>query len=431
MSEAVNIYLYDPLQTPPLRIVRATAPTSGEQTESTYGVTMAGVKCARRIIDARKWWEYGESSSIHMSCCRVKGEDVCGGDFSFGDNLSEAQVDEFGAIIRAGQQDLVDAEADSEVTGWGTWEIIPKVGGGIARINHLPSFTCWISKSREQVVHTYTGQAGSSTIYPLLGKGSAREAQVGWVNNSHYPFNSYYGVPDVWTVIKQIEAIRSAIEWNRDFFKKHGGYRWAFFLKSPDGRLDATADEKLLEMITKHLTDIKGKDTDVLTVPVGDRELTIHKLDADAQEMSWSDLLAVFRGDILSAHRVPPDVVGMTRVGALGGDVVEESADNYLKRVVAPKQRRWAKAINDMFRVYYGVEAEFSFGIQETVDLTRLAYPISNLAQNHIIPLNEARELLGMDPLPELEGLYVQDFTLPNDGSQPDLAQLQRMLNNE
>ena len=310
MKRATKIFLYEPTRSPLLIDThKAELPASGEQREAQYGVTVGGVKCAKRIIEAKKWWQHFERSTVNATCCSVKAEDICGDDFGFADDLSDKLRDEFEQIILEGQQDLVDAARDSEATGWGNFECIPMAGGGLAKLNHLPSHTCWADLRNERVVHTFTGQASSTTVYPLLGKGSAREAQCAWLNVNHYPYNTYYGVPDSWTVLTQIEAVYAGINWNRDFFLKNGGYNWLMILTSPPGVQDATADTAMLDIIDQHIKDARGDNADLLSIPIGAHGITLHKLGADNKDIDFSGLIEIFNGDIQSAHRVPASVL--------------------------------------------------------------------------------------------------------------------------
>ena len=426
MIRSTKIYLYEPTRPPlPLRaghLARIEAETqkaddskSGEQREAQYGVTVGGIKCAKRVYPAAKWWDAIQKSTVNATCATVKAEDICGGEFGFADELSDKQRDEFTAIIENGQQDLVDAARDGEATGWANFECIPLAGGGLSRINHLPSHTCWCDLANENVAHTFDGRRAHTTVYPMLGTASARESQCAWLNVNHYPYNTYYGVPDSWTVLTQIETVWAGINWNRDFFQKNGGYSWLMILKSPPGQIDETHDGAMLDVIDAHIKDARGTNADLLSIPIGNHTIELHKLSADSKDIDFVKLLDVFNGDIQSAHRVPASVLGRTVTGALGGSVVDQEHDNYLKRVIKPKQRRWAQLINKMFRVYYGAEARFHWGGEETIDIKDLAVPVRELWIAGLIRHGEARSMIGQEIDEELETAYYDELHMPNE----------------
>lgn len=426
MNRTIKYYLYEPTKPPlPLRagqlarfeaeMQKADDSKSGEQREAQYGVTVGGVKCAKRVYSAAKWWDAMQKSTVNATCAAVKAEDICGGEFRFSDELSDKQRDEFTAIIENGQQDLVDAARDAEATGWANFECVPLAGGGLSRINHLPSHTCWVDLAVERVAHTFDGQASHTTIYPLLSKASARETQCAWLNNNHYPYNTYYGVPDSWTVLTQIETVWAGINWNRDFFNKNGGYSWLMILKSPPGQIDETHDGAILDVIDAHIKDARGSNADLLSIPIGNHTIELHKLSADNKDIDFKGLIDLFTADIQSAHRVPDSVLGRHVPGALGGTTIDEEHDNYLKRVIKPKQRRWAKLINSMFYTYYGVVSGFHWGGEETIDIKDLAVPVRELYVAGLIRHGEAREMIGQEIDERFGDCYYDELHMPNE----------------
>lgn len=419
MSDVLKWYMYDPEKPTPLvpvgealtKLAPDASDKSGEKEAGDGGSTIDGVKVARRILPASEWLELAVQSVTHTGCCDAKAEDTVGGAFRFADDLGEALVDELTALVNKAQVELVECARDNEQFGWCAFELLPRRGGGLAAINHLPAPSCWISTDRERVMHTYTMHA--ATNYPLYTSALSGERAVAWAINRRHYGNTYYGVSDAWNVFSQIEAAYEAVRWNRRLFKTRGGYRWLMAIKyTGKGMPNEVADTKLLEAISAHVRDNQRSQSDMLTVPIGDRDITMFKLDADPEKLQWGELMAMMKADIQNAHRVPDAVLGgVQQTGALGGDVAEAAQAIYNAQVIIPKQRRWAALLNDVLERYYGVPVGFEWGTGEAeVDLNKLAAPVVLAWKAGLLKAGQAQALLGIDADPEYEELYYYDL---------------------
>jgi hypothetical protein len=377
---------------------------SQELRETQTGLRRGGQAVAPRILDSSLWWQYFEHSAAHNACCSVKARDVVGGGFRLdsperGPAVPQAVLDDIGECIDASLEELIDACRDWEVTGWLGLECQPAQDSSrLYRLNHIDSWTLWPRLDGQGYVHERDQR---STEFAPLGMVDPQRNMLAWLNNNHWFRSSFYGVPDVVSVLLQIETAWQALRYNLDFFARRGGYRWMLLLESPPGSAlaDAGSDARLIRQIN-YTTRQTGKDgdADLVSIPIGSRKATLQRLDADVQDLDFGSLLQRYRDDILMAHAVPPLKVGIVETGALGGNLGQEQLRAYRDNVVAPKQRRWNRFLREVIRVWWGVDVRFEFAPVELDEFVQLAPQVVSLVMAGVIDRVEARGILGMKP---------------------------------
>lgn len=387
------------------------------------GTTIGGVRCATRIIEARRWWDYYTRSVAHSACCNAKARDVVGGGFSLnGDNLSDALRDEISDVIDRSQESIIDACRDWEVTGFMGLECVPMRGGGLYCLNHIDSHTIWPALNLPLFMHR---RGNLVTRFTELGEKEAGHHQMLWLNNLHWPYNTYYGVPDVVSVVIQIETVWEALKHNREFFARRGGYRWMMLVKSPHGAAgsmpgpggpEMTSPANLIKAVNFQFSKAgKDSDSDLISIPVGPYDVQLQKLDADAKDMDFAGLLGMFRNDILMAHGVPPLKAGIVETGTLGGNVGQEQLRAYRDNVVDPKQRRWNRLMSELIRVWWGVDVEFTFTPVEIDEFAMLAPHAVSVFKAGILTRAEARDMLGKEDKDDGDDVWIYDLSLPGE----------------
>lgn len=426
-------------------IVKAEAdvmPRESQEQRGGRSEQRGGRKVAGRVLDSGKWWQYFEHSAEHNACCSVKARDVVGGGFTIGDPENGKPVPEtvradIGEVVDRSLEDLIDATRDWEVTGWCGLECLPtRNGRELYRLNHIDSWTLWPQLDGEGFVHARDHQ--KAVQFAPLGVFDQRN-QLAWLNNNHWHKNTYYGVPDIVSVLIQIDTAWQALQYNRDFFIRRGGYRWMLIIRHEGLELDgmgaaSAGDDAGLIQQLNYATSKAGKDSDadLFSVPIGSRKAELHKLDADVKDMDFPGLLTSYRNTILMAHAVPPLKAGIVETGALGGNVGQEQLRAYRDNVVAPKQRRWGRFLQRIIEAWWGVRVDFQFNPVELDELALLAPKVVQLFQGNIIDRDEARGFLGLPPVEEDAGRRVWGYEYDSLGvTSPDVTDALQKLRGE
>lgn len=403
-------------------------PAPSLEQRETRGMTIGGRRVALRPggWDPRKWWDFYAHSAVNASCVNAKARDIVGGGFTItSPTASEPLLDEMRRCCKRSLSSFTDACRDNEATGWAGLEVLPDLSGQhIYRFNHIDSWTLWPVLDEHYYVHRRNDKAVLYSDETLREPGTY---QLLWMNNLHWWENTYYGVPDSVSVTIQIDSIWEALLFNREFFRRRGGYRWLLLLNDQPGSTAmgfGTSDAQIIKEINYAITKSgRASSADMLTVPLGTRTAMLHKLDADAKDLDFPTLLKAFRDDILMAHNVPPLKAGIVETGALGGNIGQQQLEAYRDNVVAPKQRLWNEAISRMLGAWYGVEVDFHFNEIEIDQFAALAYPISNLFQNQIIFRAEARQRLGLSDVDEGEPVWFNELLPPVESFPPETLQ--------
>lgn len=368
------------------------------------GTQIDGVRCASRVLDGQKWHEFVLHSHVHKSCCEVKAEDTVGLGYDLtplqgnATNLSSAMESDIRLVMARSVEALVTAAKDAEKTGYCGLEIVPTLNGReLYRLNHIDSWTLWPSLDLQWYMHK-RGE-GQARRFTPLGVRDPKFHQLAWLNNEQWFKNTYYGVPDITSVLIQIDAVWEALNYNRDFFKRRGGYRWMLLLSSPQDRGNAGTDASLITHINYATRNIgKDSETDMLMIPLGDRTARLERLDADAKDLDFAGMMKSFNGDILAAHRVPPEKIGMGEAGSLGGNLGQEQIQVYADSVIRPKQRRWNALMTQILYHWYGVWIDFKFQPIRINEVALMASPAKLAFESMLVSRTEARAMIGLPP---------------------------------
>lgn len=406
---AMKLYLYDttkPLQLTPMSSqakADSVKPTREQPTGGTAFLTMGGYKVARRPggIDPMQMWRFMEWSIAHAGACNSKAKDIIGHGWEWEDGIETPQTEEIEAVLDRSRKALYDICRDVEVTGWADIELREyAVGRRLYSLEHVPSWSCWPTLDGERILHRTVDHL-PPVVYDTIGFESGNPLMV-QVNGNTWPTNSYYGVPDAVAAFPLIQSIHAAIEYNKEFFERRGGYRWLVILEDPQNQNNAEGDAALVQKIHYNVSEVgkTGSKTDMLIIPVGDRKVVLHKLDADAQDMNFAEMFNVYRNEILAANEVPPLVANYIETGALGGEVGTEQLVNYRDSTIRPKQEMiWEPALNQIIQYYWPGAPELRLK-QLFVDERKIFLPIiMDGFDRNIFTVNEVREAAGYDPL--------------------------------
>ena len=245
---------------------------------------------------------------------------------------------------------LVKAYTDLEATGNGYIEIGRTVSGNIGYIGHIPSKTMRVRRLRDGFIQLLYGKAvyfrnfgDQETPNPISG-GEDRPNEV--IHLKKYtPMNNYYGIPDIIAAQTAMAGNEFSGKYNLDYFENKAVPRYIITVKG--AKLSPESERKLLEFFQ---VGLKGKNHRSLYVPLpadtsdSKVEFKMEPIEANPQESSFNVYRKANRDEILLAHRVPVNKIGVPEGVSLAS---ARDADKMFKeQVCRPAQDILEKKVN-------------------------------------------------------------------------------------
>lgn len=391
-----------------------------------------------------------EMHPVHGSALEQKSTDVIGAGWEW--EAVEGMKDEVGGDVTADEQQrneledwftslsgdettmaelLYAVEIDFETTGQGYLEVARKPDAGLGKgevgqVYHAPSQTIRWHKSGKALAQERMSklvwfrrwgmtQDDDGVELPMIAASSGyRTTDEEKAANELLVFrktsrrSSWYGIPTYVAAIGWVTLAIAARDYNILFFQNSREARWAVVLENIDD------DPDLLDEIEQAFkVGLKDPHRNIIVPIVGDGKVTFQRLSQDGQDMSFDKLMAHCNDEILVAHRMPGDRVGLSKVGALGGSSAGVTNEVYVEGVVTPGQElmatRMRRFIEIEFARHKGLDPETAPPLQwswtpKPVDLSEEEADLNAAVQGFQKggwTLNEARGKVGMDPLPE------------------------------
>jgi len=214
----------------------------------------------------------------------------------------------------------------------------------------------------------------------------------GYYLKYYSPSGKYYGEPDYLTALNQILTSRNADRYNTSFFDNGArpGFGVIFENSSPNPEQIATfknffgTNYKGYENAHKTLLLHTGK-TSEGSPPA---KVRLEKLDG-IEDMSFEKLKNVNKNEIITAHGVPPRLVGVMAAGQLGGGTeLIDQLHAFNEIIIKPK----IQTIEDFFSNIGITHKIKALDVTSFKDDSSL---IANLVSSQIITAQEVKELLG------------------------------------
>ena len=246
---------------------------------------------------------------------------------------------------------LVKVYTDLEATGNAFLEIGRTTSGGIGYIGHIPAKTMRVRRLRDGFIQLLYGKAvffrnfgDTETENPISYSEFDRPNEV--IHLKKYtPMNNYYGVPDIIAAQTALAGNEFSGRYNLDYFENKAVPRYIITVKG--AKLSPESERKLLEFFQ---VGLKGKNHRSLYVPLpadtpdSKVEFKMEPIEAGTQEGSFNKYRLANRDEILLAHRVPINKIGVPEGVSLAN--ARDADKTFKEQVCRPAQMRLEKKLN-------------------------------------------------------------------------------------
>lgn len=367
-----------------------------------------------------------EASSANMAAIKAKASNVVGLGYNlvespkakrkldgFGDNKEGLQkfrekvnrdrdtvldrIDEMNAEDDLAEA-ILKAYIDYEATGQGYIEVGRTSNGEIGYIGHVPSTTIRVRRARDGYVQIVTNKAvffrnfgDLETPDPLTGDDSPNELLM---MMKYTPTNTYYGIPDIISAQQALAGNEFSARFNLDYFENKAVPRHVIILKGAE--FSRSAEQQIVEFFE---TGLKGKNHRSLYIPLpGDSadekvEFKIEPVEAGIQDQSFQKYKAGNLEEILMAHGVPPNKVGISSGVSVASAL--EASRTFKDQIASPEQRRWSKKMTRVIREM-SENLDFRFNEMSLTDEDTQSKIDERNVRNSIELANEIRARKGL-----------------------------------
>ncbi len=370
-----------------------------------------------------------EASSVNMAAIKAKAANVVGLGYTLVespattrrfDELQEddEQLKKFRAKVNRTKEAVLDALdemneeedfaesvlrafVDYEATGQGYLEIGRTTNGEIGYIGHIPATSIRVRRQRDGFVQIVSNKAvffrnfgDQTTANPLTSDEAPNELMM---FKKYTPTNTYYGIPDIVAAQQALAGNEFAARFNLDYFENKAVPRHLIVLKGAE--FSNSAEQAIVEFFE---TGLKGKNHRSLYVPLpGDSpdekvELKIEPVEAGIQDQSFQKYRASNQEEILMAHGVPPNKVGIANGVSVASAL--EASRTFKDQVSTPEQRRWSKKISRIIKELTGAWL-FKFNEMSLTDEDTQSKIDERSVRNSIEKPNEIRARKGLPAL--------------------------------
>lgn len=339
------------------------------------------------------------------------------------------------------QEAMLVIASDHQTTGWAMFEIGRDSAGIVRKLYHIPSHTMRASGDGKLFAQVRSGKKvwfklwGDETDYlasdgTKVGKrlvGSDKLANEILIFRLPSSRSTWYGIPRYVSAIGHLALAVAARDFNIQFFDNYREPRHLVIISGLEGDVKDTV-EKIDEVWRDQLENNPHHN---VIVPIkGDAKVTIQKMGVAMNDLHFAKLMEVTDAEILVAHRMPPDRLGIVKRGALGGSTVDQVNEIYKDAVVSRGQRLFESRLQRFFETEFP-KSQREFGAQKVQVDTSDAFPflvdfqdldISDKKEDadialakmklNAITINEARIRMGDPPMDKFKNEEGVDLTL-------------------
>lgn len=396
-----------------------------------------------------------EAHPIHSSCLEQKVTDIVAGGPMFvpKDEEEGSDLEERDDLIKwweALTEDYTSLEVlnamwlDYETLGWGILEVVRDVQGVVQRIYHLPAHTVRAHKSGRLFCQMRFGKQmwfklwnEPNHFFALNGRPAPDDTEHERLANELLIFrkpsrrSEWYGIPMYVSAIGHLTLAVAARDYNVLFFENAREPRYVFVLSGLAADMDDTIDSLERELKLAHKEPHRN-----LLLPIeGNASVQIERLTMQQNDMHFTKLMDHTDESILTAHRMPPDRLGIARRGFLGGSVANVTNRIYKDGVVARGQdiledrlyrfialeyaRAHGKSPKEGEQILDTLTWRVDFEAVDISDEVADSSVVVNLVKHEMLTLNEARQKLGYAPREEFEDMTLGEWVKETGGGAP------------
>lgn len=409
------------------------APSRGsKRLRQKIGVQIDGVACAARPFDFALYAYAATVNTYHARAVRAKAKDVVGRPWQIvgdGPERLRRRIEEFFANAFGRESfstGMRKVWTDYEALGNGYLEVIPNKSGEPAELAHVPAPEMWVrldglgyvQQKASQFAHFRVFGAGEEDFADLNDKDPIKSSELtSVIHFSRYsPWSPYYGIPSIMPAWNAVVLMTLVAEYNLQFFSNNAIPDYAVIL-------EGETEDDTIQVIQEYFrTHLKGKahKTLCLQTPSG-AKIRFEKLTSDAaKEASFRLLRMDCRDEIIHAHGVPPQKVGIVETGKLGGNLATEQREEYKTSIIAPSQEAIQSQFDRLIRIGFGTDAfHFEFEPYDTEDRRLNAETDAVYLDRGVLTPNEVRA----NRFPDLDPLEGGDEPLTAGAADPLLLE--------
>jgi phage portal protein BeeE len=373
-----------------------------------YGTTLDSVMCAARPFDFYIYAYATTLNTYHSRAVRAKVKDIVGRPWQIVGDGPAGLKERIRAFFKQAFGDMTLGEGlgnvwtDYESLGNGFLEVIPTKKGDVpAELAHIPATEMWIRLDGLGYVQQKNGEYSHFRKYgadpklyaelepndPLAG-GRDRTSVIHFCR--YFPWSLYYGIPPIMPAWNRLALMVLEAEYNLSFFANNAIPDYAVIL---EGEWEDNAEDVVREYFRTHLKGQAHK-TLAMRSPQGGK-VTFEKLTSDsAKEGSFRLLRIDCRDEILHAHGVPPQKVGIIETGKLGGNLASEQIIEYKNSIVTPGQEMVTGRLNRIIEVGFGTtDITIQFEPYDAEDTKRNAEVDQIYLNGRVLVPNEVRAM--------------------------------------
>ncbi len=237
-----------------------------------------------------------------------------------------------------GAEDFERFALDFAQMGNAYLELVPNMAGRIAQAVHAPA------------VHMRAGVEDGVFWFINDALGQEHRFEAGRVFQLMQPdvAQEVYGLPEWIAALQSGLLAENATLFRRRYYLNGAHAGFVFYLSEP------LADAETASSVKRALNSARGKGNFrnmFINIPNGKKDgvQIIPVSDVMAKD-EFTAIKNISRDDLLAAHRVPPQLLGIIPQNTGGFGKVSEARDSYFETEIVPIQRRMLRA-NDWFGV--------------------------------------------------------------------------------
>lgn len=295
---------------------------------------------------------------------------------------------------------LSKAWFDYESLGVGYIEIGRTPNGDIGYIGHIPATTMRVRRSRDGFVQITGNKVQffrnyGETDYPDPVNSENSDPNEVIMLSTYSAKNSYYGMPSILSATGAIAGNEFATRYNLDYFENKAVPRHLIILKGAE--LSLKSKENILKFFD---TGLKGQNHRSMFVPLpadtADRKVSfeIKPIEAGNQDASFEKYFKMNATQILLAHRVPPNKVGLSE--NISAAAALDASKNFKDQVCVPAQKMLTRKVNKIIKALAGNDVFLlEFNELTLTDEDTQSKIDERYLRNKVIVPNEVRSRMG------------------------------------